>query len=347
MVRWRRSLFGLPGSREAKVRATQVENPSGFVPGQELDPEIALFRRRAAEATRHLPPLGTLPPAEERRLVELARAPWRAGGPTMRRTADATLPEAVPLLPLRIHEPEGALSGTLVYVHGGGWTMFNLETHDRLMREYAARAGMAVVGLDYALTPEAVFPTAIGQVVHALRRLREEPQAFGLPPGPIFIGDDSAGANLAMAAALVLRDAGAQDLLSGLVLNYGVYDSACTGRSFAMFTGPAYTLTREEMLFFWGRYLPDEAQRTHPLASLLHADLRGLPPCFLAIADCDVLADENQAMAERLREAQVAVEAVTYPGTTHSFLEAVSVARVAARAFQDQAEWMRSLAERQ
>ena len=133
-------------------------------------------------------------------------------------------------------------------------------------------------------------------------------------------------------------------LLSGMVLNYGVYDAACAGHSFERFSDPAYMLTREEMHLFWSRYLPDAGQRLQPLASPLRADLRYLPPCFLAIAECDVLADENRAMAARLAEAGVHTTAVTYPGTTHSFLEAVSIAAVAGRALQEQADWMRARA---
>ncbi len=311
-------------------------------PGQELDPEIALFRRRCADAVRHLPPLDAVPPDEARRLIELARAPWRVGGPVMRRVAQATLDGAVPPLRLRIFEPQDASGATLLYLHGGGWTMFSLETHDRLMREYAARARVITVGVDYALTPEARFPVAIEQIVHAARMLRAAPGSYGLGGGAVFIGGDSAGANLSVAASLVLRDAGEADLVSGLVLSYGVYDSACDGGSFERFSDPAYMLTREEMRLFWSRYLPDESGRVHPLASPLRADLRGLPPAFLAIAECDVLADENLAMAARLKAACVPTTAVTYPGTTHSFLEAVSIAAVSGRALQDQADWMRA-----
>jgi acetyl esterase len=312
--------------------------------GEELDPQIVQFRRQAAQATIGLPPLAALSPPEARRLAEQARAPWRIGGPVMRRSEDRVMDDAAPPLRLRIYVPENAGAATLVYVHGGGWTMFSIETHDRLMREYAARAGMVVVGVDYALAPEAAFPVAIGQITHAIRRLHDAPAQFGLGGGPIFIGGDSAGANLSVATALTLRDAGEAGLIGGLILNYGVYDCACNGRSFDLYSDPAYMLTREEMLFFWSRYLPETRARSHPLASPLRAELRGLPPAFLAIAECDVLADENRAMAARLAAAGVPTLSVTYPGTTHSFLEAISIAPVAARALQDQAEWMRGLA---
>lgn len=320
-----------------------IEICSSAAPAMDLDPEIALFRRRCAENSAHLPPLETLPPAQARRLVEQARAPWFAGGPPMRATREQTLQPAdhLPPVRLRIHVPPAPGAGMLVYLHGGGWTMFSLETHDRLMREYADRAGVTVIGVDYALAPEARFPVAIHQVAHVLGALHRHPAALGLTPGPVVCGGDSAGANLALAAALLLRDRADPALPAGLLLSYGVWDAACSSGSFVRYDGPDYMLTRAEMVFFWQRYLPRPDAGGDPLASPLRARLGGLPPCHMAIAACDVLTDENRAMAARLAGAGVAVEPVVYPGTTHSFLEAMSVAAVARRAIDEQAAWIR------
>jgi len=311
-----------------------------------LDPEIALFRRRCAENGAHLPPLGTVPPEGVRPLIEQARRPWTEGGPLMAATREQTLlPPAGPPLRVRLHMPAGQPKGTLVYVHGGGWIMFSLETHDRLMREYAERAGLVVVGVDYALSPEARFPVAIHQIAYLLRLLHRDPAVLGLPAGPVLCGGDSAGANLATATALLLRDEADPALPEGLLLSYGVWDSACDLPSFERFDGPDYMLTGAEMRLFWRSYLPCPEDGASPLASPLRARLDGLPPCHMAIAECDVLASENLAMAERLSAAGVAVEAVVYPGTTHSFLEAMSIARVARRAIDEQATWMRRLVQ--
>jgi acetyl esterase len=327
------------------VPAPSSSEPAAAEPGSELDPEIAAFRRAAEAASRHMPDLKTLPPEEARSAVEAARVRWRQGGPAMRQTSDFVISDADPALKLRVFEPQTTSLATLIYLHGGGWTMFSLETHDRIMRELAARAGVRVVGLDYALSPEVQFPIAIRQVAHAIRAVSATPEAFGLKPGPIFAGGDSAGANLAIAAALALRDSGAPNLLAGLLLNYGVYDATFDRPSYAAFDGDAYMLTRDEMEFFWRRYIPEEASRLQGLASPLRAALSGLPPAFMAIAECDVLADENHAMAEKLSASDVPVHSVTYPGTTHSFLEAVSIAAVAGRALQDQADWLRQRAD--
>jgi acetyl esterase len=327
------------------VPAPSSSEPATARPGSELDPEIAAFRRAAEAASRHLPDLKTLMPEQARAGVEAARTRWRQGGPEMRQITDAAMRDADPALRLRVFEPQSVRPGTLIYLHGGGWTMFSLETHDRIMRELAARAEIRVVGLDYALAPEAQFPVAIRQVAHAIRAVAATPEAFGLQAGPIFAGGDSAGANLAVAAALALRESGAPHLLAGLLLNYGVYDATFDRPSYAAFDDDAYMLTRDEMEFFWRRYIPDEGDRLQGLASPLRAALSGLPPAFMAIAECDVLADENHAMAEKLRASGVPVRSVTYPGTTHSFLEAVSVAAVAGRALQDQADWLRQHAD--
>jgi acetyl esterase len=327
------------------VPETSSSAPATAEPGSELDPEIAAFRRAAKAATRHLPDLKTLLPEQARAGVAAARTRWRQGGPAMRLTSDFVISDAIPALKLRVFEPQTVSQGSLFYLHGGGWTMFSVETHDRIMRELAARAGMRVVGLDYALAPEAQFPIAIRQVVHAIRTVSATPEGFGLQPGPLFAGGDSAGANLAVAAALALRESGAPNLLAGLLLDYGVYDATFDRPSYAAFDGDAYMLTRDEMEFFWGRYIPEERDRLQGLASPLRAALSGLPPAFMAIAECDVLADENHAMAEKLGASGVSVHSVTYPGTTHSFLEAVSIAAVAGRALQDQADWLRQRAD--
>ncbi len=325
--------------------ASSPSEPTAAEPGSKLDPQIAAFRRAAQAASRYTPDLQSVSPAQARADVEAARRRWRLGGPAMRRTTDFVMSDTDPGLRLRVFEPHAMRLGTLIYLHGGGWTMFSLETHDRIMRELADRAHIRVVGLDYALTPEVQFPTPIRQIAHAIRAVSATPEVFGLQPGPLFAGGDSAGANLAVAAALTLRDSGAPNLLAGLLLNYGVYDATFDRPSYAAFDGDAYMLTRNEMEFFWRRYIPDERDRLQGLASPLRATLPGLPPAFMAIAECDVLADENHAMAEKLNAGGVAVDSVTYPGTTHSFLEAVSIAAVAGRALQDQADWLRRRAD--
>ena len=134
----------------------------------DLDSDIRRFQREVAAAYGRYPDFDRLPLSERRRIAEDVRAPWAAGGPVMASTEDHHVgPHGVRI---RIHRPDDRpVLPVLVYVHGGGWTMFSLDTHDRLMREYAARAGVAVMGIDYSLSPEAKFPVALDEIVSAIR----------------------------------------------------------------------------------------------------------------------------------------------------------------------------------
>jgi acetyl esterase len=230
-------------------------------------------------------------------------------------------------------------------VHGGGWVYFSLDTHDRLMREYAARAGRVVIGVGYAQAPEHRFPVALQQVLAVLRRLHAAPDALGVDGSRIALGGDSVGANLALAAALALREAGERHVLQGLLLNYGAY-SDDESASFHLFDGPRYTLDRDEMRGFWQSYLRDEHDRRHPHAQPLRADLSRLPPSLLVVADNDVLRDGSLQLATALQACGNTTTLRRYAGATHSFLEAMSFAALSVRALDDSAAWLRGLAPR-
>ncbi|HEV2365139.1 MAG TPA: alpha/beta hydrolase fold domain-containing protein [Caulobacteraceae bacterium] len=288
-----------------------------------------------------------LPITKARMAAEATRAPWRAGGPVMAQVLERSAPGPAGPIRVRFYDPgegEGGARAVLIYLHGGGWTMFSLETHDRLMREYAAGSGLIVVGVDYALSPEAKFPEALEEVGAVVDWLAGQDPSFGIDAGRLFIGGDSAGANLALAAAISGRDRHHAPALAGLLLNYGVFLARSSPEAVAAYGGPEYMLTAEEMASFWRNYLGDPSQAEDPLASPLLADLRGLPPTFLAIAECDILAEQSVALAKRLRAAGVDTTAETYRGATHSFLEAVSIAPLSRRAFADENRWLRARA---
>ncbi|WP_284734700.1 alpha/beta hydrolase fold domain-containing protein [Sphingosinicella terrae] len=302
----------------------------------EIDPEIRAFVSALNRGYAAVPGFGSLPLPERRDAAERIRAPWSAGGPAMARTIETTVAGRA----ARIHLPaEAEALPVLLYLHGGGWTMFSIDTHDRLMREYAARAGIAVLGLDYSLSPEARYPVALGETVNALAWIGEEGATHGLDGGRIAIGGDSAGANLAMAACLRLRDCGSA-LPKAMLLNYGAFGPEHLP-SYRLYGGPDYMLTVEEMDRFWTDYVAGPEDLDDPLAAPALADLAGLPPAFMAIAECDILLDVNRQVAERLARAGVEVDARIYPGATHSFLEAVSISRLANRALEEASQWLR------
>lgn len=310
--------------------------------GTDLDPEIRRFVELLSAGWAQHPPLDSVSRPEARLIAEMVRAPWTRGGPTMQRTSEHFVPFDQGRIRIRVLDPIGTgANPALVYLHGGGWSMFSIDTHDRLMREYAHRAQVVVVAVDYSLSPEVKFPRALQECAAVVKWLHEHGSTLRIDPRRLGIGGDSAGANLSIATALLLRDEGMTTALRAVLLNYGVFDSSCDYPSYSRFGGAGYMLGDREMEGFWRNYLDDDTQREHPLACPLRAKLTGLAPTFLAVADCDVLRDENVAMIDRLRHYEVPVTAQIYAGTTHSFLEAMSISSVADRALTEGANWLR------
>ena len=305
------------------------------------DPEMLAFQALMEAESARLPPITlTLPLDGARALTEALNVPLCAGGPAMAESADRWLPVRGRRLLCRLHRPvaTGGLPA-LVYLHGGGFVWNSIDTHDRLMREYAAGAGCAVVGPDYALAPEAPFPQAVEESAAVVRWLATEGAAWGIDPARIVLGGDSAGANLAMGAALLLRETDPALRLRGLLLNYGVFDADFDTPSYREFA-EGYFLTREKMRFYWDCYVPRLADRLNPLTAPLRADLKGLPPVLLHIAELDVLASENLAMGDRLRAAGVPVEQDLFPGTAHGFLRSLNHVAAARRATAAASSWL-------
>lgn len=288
-----------------------------------------------------LPPIVLVPPLDEaRRLNDGPQLDLAEGGPAMAESADRWLPVRGRRLLCRVHRPTvAAQAPVLVYLHGGGWVWGSVDTHDRLMREYAAAAGCAVIGPDYALSPEAAFPQAIEEAAAVIRWIARQGAEWGLDPSRIALGGDSAGANLAVGAALLLRETDPGLRLRGLLLNYGVFDSGLDTPSYRHFA-EGYGLTLEKMRFYWDCYCPRPADRLNPLAAPLRAELRGLPPMLLHVAELDVLASENRAFAERVRAAGVALDYEEFPGTAHGFLRALGHVGAARRAAAAGGAWL-------
>jgi len=277
------------------------------------------------------PDLAAVSHVEARRIAEEVRRPWARGGPAVPSTETTIAGVRV-----RSYDPRpDTIKPALIYLHGGGWTLFSLDTHDRLMREYAARAGVMVIGVDYALSPEAKFPVALEQVVAVA-------QSVGQKGTAIAIGGDSAGANLALAACIRLRHEGQSRLIRAMLLNYGVFERHSSEEARERFGGAGNMLTAEEMEGFWRNYLRDESDADDPLACPLRGDLRGLPRALLVVPEFDLLTEQSLKLAERLESAGVAIEMRFYRGAVHSFLEAVSIAPIAGRAFDDTAAWLRA-----
>ncbi len=313
-----------------------------------MDPEMAAFNALMAARTAALPPIVFPSPPrsgsfdEQRRLNDGPQEPLSEGGPVMAESRDIWLPIRGRRMLLRFHRPSADPNlPVLIYLHGGGWVWGSVDTHDRLMRSYAAAANCAVLGPDYALSPEAVFPQALEECAAVLRHVATHGADLGLDPARIVLGGDSAGANLAAGVALLDAERAARIPLRGLLLNYGVFDHALDTPSYREFAA-GYGLTLEKMRFYWDAYCPDPVARLTPFASPLRGELSTLPPTLLHIAELDVLASENSAFAEKLRNAGVSLELQAFPGTVHGFLRALGQVSAADRAVAAAGAWLRA-----
>jgi len=308
--------------------------------GTGIEPELAAFL--LAIRARIVANVGAAPTIEDLRSASrAARLDWSLSGPKVPviKTPDLGMPS-------RFYRPENPQNTRLlVYLHGGGWIMHDLDSHDRLMRAYAMQSGFSVLGLDYPLAPETQFPQSLYACLEAVENIVQQASLLGVCPDQIVLGGDSSGANLALSIELRRQEMG-QVPLAGLLLTYGVFDSDLTRPSYARFGVPPYLLTEERIEFFWAQYCGQYSDRTNPLAAPLRAELSALaslPPVFLSIAGQDVLRDENLAMADSLRVAGVETSHVVYNNAAHGFIEAVDFSPVADQAVADAVAWLGSL----
>jgi len=306
-----------------------------------LDPQIRAFISFLREKSRQYPTPESLQLSEMRRIAEEVRQPLTLGGPAVKQIFDYEVLAHDRVIRVRtINTAPGQEKPALIYLHGGGWMLFSLDTHDRVMREIAVRADLAVLGIEYSLSPDVRFPTQLNEIRAVLDWLQAHGKEIGIDTGRMAIGGDSAGANMAVATCLRLRDEGRPRLIGAMLLCYGVYDGHFDTDSYYRYQDTRFNLGRDEMQQYWASYLGDRAEYATPLASPLRADLASLPRTFMVIAECDVLYDENVKMAQKLERSGVEVCYKVYPGTTHSFLEAVSMAEVSGRALADASDWL-------
>jgi acetyl esterase len=231
----------------------------------------------------------------------------------------------------RLYRPTANDGPLLVYLHGGGWTIGSLETHDRTCRRLAAGSGAAVLSVDYRLAPEHPWPASVDDTVETLRWVAERHGELSVG-GAVGVAGDSAGGTLATLACLRLRDQHPEALPNAQVLlcpNTDLTGAHASMREKA--TG--WGLDAKAVRFFNSQWVPDERRWSDPGVSPLHApDLRGLPRAVIVTAEHDPLRDEGEAYAERLREASVPVKARREPGLVHNFIQMDDVSPACARA---------------
>lgn len=286
-----------------------------------LDPQARAVLERVARA--QLPPYPRLGAAAARTLYRETRGKLAAAPPAVARADDLRATGPVGDVPVRAYRPLGAADAerlpALVYFHGGGWTIGDLDTHDVPCRELANLAHCAVVSVDYRLAPEHRFPAAFDDAVAATHWVHAHAAGLGIDASRLAVGGDSAGGNLAAAVAIALRDTWGPRLAMQTLI-YPATDQAADTPSHAAFAD-GYLLTREAIVWFRDNYLRGPEDAADWRASPLRApDLAGLPPAYVITAGFDPLLDEGRAYAERLRAAGVKVTYECFAGMIHGFI---------------------------
>lgn len=235
---------------------------------------------------------------------------------------DHAVPGGEGMVPVRVYRPApspsaGALP-IVVMLHGGGWALGDFDTHDWFSRALCNAAQAVVVAVEYRRTPEHAYPAALDDTMAAIEWAADEAARWSAQDAPLFVLGDSAGGNLAAAAAIAARDRGGP-AISGQILIYPVLDARLETPSCVEFR-EGYFLTLEKLAWYWRMYAPDPAIHAEPLVSpLRNARMAGLPPALVLTAACDPLRDEGELYSERLRAAGVEASAHRYEGLIHAF----------------------------
>jgi acetyl esterase len=280
-----------------------------------LDPEAKMLLEQLSTAVRPFDELSV----EEARAAIATLSAAAGEGEAVARVENRRVPGPRGDIPVRIYTPAGrAPFPVLVYFHGGGWVIGNLETHDALCRHLANAASAVVVSVDYRLAPEHPFPSSGEDAYAATRWVAANAAAIG-GAGRIAVGGDSAGGNLAAVVALMARDRGGPPLVFQLLV-YPVTDAPSANTASYRENAEGYFLTAKTMHWFWNHYCGKNPDLSDPYLCPLRArDLKSLPPALVVTAEFDPLRDEGEAYAARLREAGVPATAKRYPGMIHGF----------------------------
>ena len=318
-----------------------------------LDPPVRAVLEELEAAG--YPPLETLPVTQAREIAAESLRPYAPRPKAVRSIENLRIPGPGGAIPIRVYTPDvQAPRPAMVYFHGGGWVVCDLDTHDLVCRNLAHRAGAVIVAVDYRLAPEHKFPAAVEDCYAAAVWVASNVEAFGIDRTRISVGGDSAGGNLGAVVSLRSRDENGPPIASQILV-YPVTDLASFDTPSYSEFAEGYGLTRPEMEWFRSHYLSSVADGLNPHASPLRAaDLRGLPPALVITAECDPLRDEGEEYAKRLEQAGVRVTSTRYPGVIHPFfslagaipkgLEAIEqVADAVARA---QTDWSAAAAVR-
>ncbi len=301
------------------------------------DPRLHPQAVAALEAAAGLDPLATVTVDE---IPEVREEQREAGLAEPKAPVQEVRDLEIGGVPCRLHRPADGTLPVVVYLHGGGFVLGDLETHDAQARRLANRTGWAVLAVDYRKPPEHRFPAALEDSIAVLDGLLAEPAALGADPRRVVVAGDSAGGNLAVGVAR--RRPGT---LAGALLVYPFLDPATASASYSSLDGG---LDRADARWFWGHYLPEGQDPADPdagpdLAPLHATDLAALPPTLVQVAECDTLADEVGGFVTRAREQGAQVEDTLYAGMIHGFWRRPAEFDAAGDALDEAAAWLARL----
>ncbi|MCK1335176.1 alpha/beta hydrolase [Bradyrhizobium sp. 38] len=310
-----------------------------------LDPDAAAVYTAFQEAGR--PAYETLTAPEARAYYTQARFATNPEPPELARVTPLAIPAPHGTIPVRIYVPKDprrhdGLSPALVFFHGGGWVIGDLDSHDVVCRQLAVEAALIVISVDYRLAPEHKFPAAADDAIAATKWIAANARELGVDAARLSIGGDSAGGNLAAVVALAARD-GNGPAIAGQVLIYPAVDFAMTHGSHSE-PETSVLLTHSVIRWFRDHYLNGAADVDDWRASPARAqNLGGLPPTYVLTAGADPLRDEGDEYAERLRQAGVPVATKHYPGQFHGFFTMGKLLREANVAVSEIGAWLKGL----
>jgi acetyl esterase len=310
-----------------------------------LDPDSAAVFKAFQEANR--PAYESVSPAEAREFYLQARFVSNPEPPELRSVEPLAIPSPAGSIPARVYTPiklrkANDLAPCLVFFHGGGWVIGNLDTHDVVCRKLADEGQLIVISVDYRLAPEHKFPAAVDDAVAATQWIAGNAKQLGIDASRLMVGGDSAGGNLAAVVAISARDGGGP-AIAGQVLIYPAVDFAMTHPSHRE-PETSILLTHSVIKWFRDHYLNSAADAQDWRASPARIKtLAGLPPAYVLTAGADPLRDEGDEYAQQLKQAGVAVTYRTFPGQFHGFFTMGKLLRQANVAASEIAAWLRAL----
>ncbi|MBV9687581.1 MAG: alpha/beta hydrolase [Alphaproteobacteria bacterium] len=299
-----------------------------------IDPELVAAGKLLQERGLVAPDRTQAPLSAVRAAADRIGAFLGEGSVPLRRERDLSLPGPYGQVPCRLYLPDTAKKPPLlVYAHGGGFMQGSLPSWDPLLRELVRQSGVAALSVDYKLSPEHRFPVAFEEMVAMVRLAAREGAGLGIDPTRLAVGGDSAGANLALTAAVAARDAG-ERALRFMLLIYGCFSTDTESPSWQRF-GRGAGLSQTQMRWIWETYLERSEQQKDWRAAPILADLARLPPAHLIVGNLDPLLDDSDRLATRLKETGVPCQFKIYEGLNHGFIRYGRLIAAARRAVSE------------